>query len=347
MSTDLVKITRELISTNERFDQIVQQLRQETICLIPQTLNLGARPELKMSLHLIHIDPKSARDVYEIDGTLALHLGKLKEIADRAKIRVTSSRTVEVQHDEKGTRVILVKHEIAWERLDLDGSMRKGVVTGTYDYLADKIHRSNQAEKRNKHAYAHAESNAYTRMVSDALAGLPRGMNANDLRKPICVYSVVEDKGEMLKFLSPEDRYEILKAQAAKALGVADQIYGGPKHQALPQGGDGTPPPAPEAPPAKPNGKDAADASFTEIPNNKTPTRAEQNHITALEYREADQSVRTQKILDLCKLTGFKIDGKEIKQSHIEKSSIDRQIARIEELLNLKDSLEENDGVEL
>lgn len=338
-NAELVKLTQEVVGTNERLGQILSMVKEKTICLVPETINIGIKPELKMGLSLINVDSKvddkgNGKDVFKVDGTFAFHLTKLKEIAQRANVVVTSSRVTEVQTDDKG-RTILVKHELGWERLDLDGFMRRGVTTGTYDYSADKLHRANQAEKRNKHAFSHAESNAYTRMVSDAIANLPRGMSKDDIQKPILVYTVVEDKNELLKDLPKEIQLEIKKAQAAKAFGVMDQIYGTQQQpqQQLPQQS--------EQPSAKAHAADSV--AYEEVPAddgyNLTPQ--EQNKIIAQEFRDASQKERTEKVLALCRIKNVKNkNNSEITGPQIEKQSVEDQIIFIEKLLNLPDAEE-------
>lgn len=340
-NADLVKLTQEVVGSNERLGEILAKVKEQTICLVPETINIGIKPELKMGLSLIAVDPKvdsmgNGRDVFKVDGTYAFHLGKLKEIAQRANVRVISSKVTEVQSDDSG-RVTLIKHEIQWERLDLDGFLRQGVTTGTYDYQADKLHRAKQAEKRNKYAFSHAESNAYTRMVSDAIANLPRGMSEADIKKPILVYTVVEDKNELLKDLPKDIQLEIKKAQAAKAFGVMDQIYGTQQQpqQQLPQQSE-----SPMKPTANPATQTVA---YEEVPAddgyNLTPQ--EQNKIIAQEFRDASQKERTEKVLALCRIKNVKNkNNSEITGPQIEKQSVEDQIIFIEKLLNLPDAEE-------
>lgn len=342
----LSKINNKLIGSNTELQTFYEDIKALTIPLIPETLNFGVRPELKLSATLVTVDTqvdqsKNNRDIYSTDGgKFALHLTKLNEIAQAAGLRITDSRIIERQTDDQGL-VIYISHQMKWEMKSIDGSMKDGTVTGKYDYMADladqKAKKKTEAQiiKRRRHADALAESNCLTRAISKALAKLPQSFSLEELKKPFLVPCVTEDKRELLKGLPPEAQAELKKMEAARALGLLEVMYPQQKREVAPDTASFVETPADTTPQSHSPSTPAYETA--QVVEETTMSQTEMNKIIAGEFRDASQQERTEKILALAKLTGYKLPGgKEVNAGTIERSTLEKQISTIEYLLNLQ-----------
>lgn len=342
----LQKVNNKIIGSNTELQTFYEDIKALTIPLIPETLNFGVRPELKLSATLVTVDTqvdkyRNNRDIYSTDGgKYALHLTKLNEIAQAAGLRIIDSRIIERQVDEHGL-VVYISHQMKWEMKSIDGSMKDGTVTGKYDYMADladmKAEKKSEAQitKRRRHADALAESNCLTRAISKALAKLPQSFTLEELNKPFLVPCVIEDKRELLKGLPPEARARLQEMEAARALGLLETMYPQQKREVAPETSPNVEPPA--AHQQAPAGKASDNVEDATVIGETEMSQAEKNRIIAEEFRGSSQQERTEKILTLAKLTGYKLpDGREIKAGTIERSNMDKQINIIEHLLNLQ-----------
>lgn len=338
MTHSLAKLSNEVISSNERMSEIQEQIKSETICLLPDTLNFGLRPEFKISATLVSVDTGSLkngnnRDIYRTDsGQYALHLNKINEIAKTAGLNVTGSKVSERQVDGDG-RVVYISHEIKGNIRAIDGSIKEDVATGKYDYYNDVATKSEgQVKSRRKHAEALAESNAKTRLFNKLVTKLPQSFTLEELKKPFFVPCVVEDKNELIKSLPKDVQDRVNEDYVRKQLGISSKIYGGPTQSALSQGSDN-------------NGdllsnnvsssNDNIDEATIIEDGNGFLSEEEKNKITAEEFRNSPQSERTKKILDLIKEKDWSHPkGAIVTEAMIEKSDLDKQITTIHELLN-------------
>ena len=334
-NAELIKWTEEKIDSNQALMDFRERALTKTICLFPETVSFN-QSELKYGVAIVSVDTKvddkgNNRDIYRTSNGYALHLNKLNEIAQTADIRIIDSRISERQVDENG-RVTLVIHTIKWELKSVDGSVKSGEATGKYDYYADQASKSeNQTKERRKHAEALAESNARVRAFNMASLKLQNSYTLEELKKPFLIPFVIEDKNELLKDLPLDIQIDLKKQVAMKRLGLVDTMY-----------------PASQTKQIEDASYDEVDKTTGEIkptakPDPKTGvTAAEENHINAETFREASQAERTEKILNLVKIKEFKTPtGKPVTAKNIENSTIDKQIAFIEMLLNLEIDNEE------
>lgn len=333
----LIKLTEERINTNNQLAEFVDRAKAVTTPLFPETVQF-TEPSLKFGASIVSIDTSldskgNNRDVYKNEsGGYCLHLSKLNEIAHNAGLQITDSRILERKTDEQG-RVTYINHQVKWRLKSVDGSIKEGVATGKYDYFNDLNTKSEgMVKSRRKHAEALAESNALTRAYNKAIAKLPQSFTLEELKKPFLIPYVIEDKNELLKDLPKEDQLAIKKELARKRLGISDAIY-------------------PTSP--GPAAKQVEEAVVTEIENenstsdvqkevgNKTLSQEEINHINAETFLTAPQAERTEKILALIKIKGYKdANNIAITPKRIENQTKEAQVNFIEKLLNLPDENE-------
>lgn len=336
----LIKLTEERINTNNQLAEFVERAKTVTLPLFPETVQF-TEPSLKFGASIVSVDTAidqkgNNRDIYKNEsGGFCLHLSKLNEIAHNAGLQITDSRILERKTDEQG-RVTYINHQVKWRLKSVDGSIKEGVATGKYDYFNDlNTKTEGMVKSRRKHAEALAESNALTRAYNKAIAKLPQSFTLEELKKPFLIPYVIEDKNELLKDLPKEDQLAIKKELARKRLGISDAIY-------------------PTSPGTATN--QVEEAVITEIVNDnstsdvqkvvgsKTLTQEEINHIQAETFLEAPQKERTEKILGLIKLKGYKDPNNiAITQKRIENQDAKNQVKFIERLLNLPDAADESE----
>ncbi len=339
----LIKLTEQKIGDNTALSTFVNQAKELTICLFPETVHF-TDPALKFGAALVSVDLHLDRygnnkDIYRNEsGSYCLHLSKKNEISQHANIHIVESKVQERKVDEHG-RVVFVQHMVRGKMKYVDGSIKEITATGTYDYYRDcekYISKkdgkplTNMINSRRSHAAALAESNAIDRLYGKLNFKLPSSFTLEELKKPFLVPFVIEDKEELLKGLPEADQIALKKEVARKRLGLTNDIYSAPETKQI-----GATTPTESKTPTNPN---IEDANFTEEPNSKE----EENKIIAKEFREVPQKERTKKILNLIKLKGWKHPkGAIVTAAMIEKAPIDVQIARLEELLNMPEVEEE------
>lgn len=340
MNAQLIKLTEERIDNNTALSTFVDKAKAVTIPLFPETvqftdsaLKFGAAV---VSVNLTLDSYGNNRDIYKNEtGQYCLHLSKLNEIAQQAGIQIVDSRMLERKTDEQG-RVTFISHQVKGKMKSVDGSIKEATVTGKYDYFRDTekyvkkdgTRIDGMIKSRRTHAEALAESNAMSRLYNKLIAQIPTSFTIDELKKPFLIPYVIEDKEELLKGLPKEDQIQIKKELARKRLGIAESIYGAPKQ--------------------------VEEANYTVVPeddqknsSNQNSEQSEeekkqQNKILAGEFKDASQEERTEKILNLIKIKGWKHPQNAVVTSAmISKATIDKQIERIEELLNMPDPVEE------
>ncbi len=337
-NTSLMKISEEIISSNEQMHSFLEKAKAVTIPLFPDTLNF-VRPEFKLSATVVSVDTNvdkygNNRDIYKTEnGQYALHLSKLNEIAKAAGLQITDSRILERKIDGKG-RVTYVLFQVKGYVKGIDGSTKEDVATGRYDYYRDLEKyvdyktgepKMKMINARRSFAEALAESNAKTRLFNKLVTKLPQSFTIEELKKPFLVPCVIQDKNELLKDLDPETQKQIKAEYARKQLGIANQIY------------NSTPTTNPLA--ISENSESITEVEFEE---EKSVTKEEENRIIANEFRTVPQKERTEKIMNLIKLKGWKHPkGVSVTAAMIEKAPLDVQIQRLEELLNMPAVAEE------
>ncbi len=359
MNQSLIKLTEEKIGNNTALASFIDKAKQQTICLFPDTVQF-TDPALKFGAAIVTIDTsvdqygnpvKTNKDIYKNEsGGYCLHLSKINEISQHSGIQITDSRILDRKTDQNG-RVTYIEHQVKGELKYVDGSIKKDIATGKYDYFRDVDKYIDKDGKRldkmianrRNHAEALAESNAKTRLYNKLNFKLPSSFTLDELKKPFLVPFIIEDKDELLKQLPQEAQDEIRKDLVRSRLGIANQIYGGQNQiedaQIIisdPPNNNGN------------NGNGYKRTKQEKLPEAKQPTMTpeEQNHIIAEEFGQSTQAERTQKILDLCKIKGVKNPGdKEITAKQIESSNnpVDKQILFIEKLLNMPDA-DEGEG---
>ncbi len=338
MTNALAKLSNEVVSSNDEMHALIERVKSETIPLFPDTLNFGFRPEFKLSATLVTVDVNNNKDVYRNEsGQFSLHLTKLNEISQAAGLVVVGSKIAERKTDERGL-VIYISHEISWEMKSIDGSIKKGVQTGKYDYYNDVATKSEkQVRQRRKHAEALAESNALTRAFNKAIAKLPQGFTQQELKKPFCIPCVVEDKNELIKSLPKEVQDRVNEDYVRKQLGISNAIYGGPAPTNKLNASEES---EPQPNSSSGNINNIPDATFTESSNGMS--QEEQNKITAEEFRGSPQPERTAVIMKELKRTGYTDkDGVPFTEQRVEKNSVDTQIKFLEKLLNMEEVVED------
>lgn len=325
----VMKLSQEIIDTNDKLQSFVEKAKFVTIPLFPETVQF-TDTALKYGAAIVKVDTElgkygSNRDIYKNEsGSYCLHLSKLNEIAQQSGIIITDSRILERKTDEKG-RVVFVSHQVKGKLKSVDGSIKEDVATGKYDYYRDteKYSSPKQISGRRAHAEALAESNAKTRLFNKLVAKLPSSFELDELKKPFLIPYVLEDKDEILKSLPIEDQIAIKRDLARKRLGLMDSIYGEPKQLAEIE-----------------NVKiDVIDDEPKEIINKTNGNSIEENKIIANEFRNASEKERSEKILSLIQKKNYKHPkGVIITPDLIKKANIDRQIELIEELLNMPEA---------
>lgn len=323
-NNSLMKFTERKIGDNNQLQIFVQEARSVANVIFPETLPFSDK-YCKLGVEIVTIDPNNTNHIYKNEsGGYCLHLSKLNEIAKAAKIRVVDSKILERRIDERG-QVTFISHQVTVEYRTVTGEMIRESYTGKYDYFNDlATKKEGQVKSRRKHAEALAESNALTRAFNKVLPQLPQSFDMKDFSKPFLVPYVLDDKDALIKDLPPETQNKIQEDLARKRLGIADQIYNAPK------------PPIEDA--------QIIDETITkqpQPPSNATTgiSKEEENKILANEFRQATQEERTEKILNLIKIKGWKHpQGVEVTAKMIEKASLNTQIARIEELLNMSNA---------
>ncbi len=345
-NTELIKLTETKIGDNTALSTFVEKAKSVTICLFPETVQFND-PALKFGAAIVSVDTKldqygNNKDVYKNEsGGYCLHLSKINEISQHAGIQITDSRILERKTDEHG-RVTFIEHQVRGRVKYVDGSIKEDVATGKYDYFRDRekyVDYKTGAPKekmiagRRSHAEALAESNAKTRLYNKLNFKLPSSFTLEELQKPFLVPFVLEDKNELLKDLPIEDQLQIKREVARKRMGLVDnQMY--PQNSAQVQNK------LPEV-----NNENISDANFTDLPQEQTgPSKAEQNKIIADEFKTVPQKERTEKIMNLIKIKNWKHPkGAIVTASMIEKATVDDQIKRIEEMLNMPDAVVEEE----
>lgn len=236
----LVKVSSELIGDAQSLNTMYTELKDRTICLIPETANFSADRSKKLSLTAITVDTKMEnnfgnQDIYKTDsGTYALHLTKLREIFLSAGGNVDDSRILERRVDQDG-RVLFISHQIKGRIQSIDGTIKTATATGKYDFVrdCDRFQKNGQpnmnaVSQRRKHAEALAESNAMQRLIMSLVAKLKPSYTIQELQsKPIVVACVTEDKAGLLEMLPEAERNAIRTEYVRAKLGLGSAIYEG------------------------------------------------------------------------------------------------------------------------
>jgi hypothetical protein len=340
MNAQLIKLTEERIDSNTALSTFVQKAKEITIPLFPQTVQF-TDPALKFGAAVVSVSTQldsygNNRDIYKNEsGGFCLHLSKLNEIAQQAGIQIIDSRILERKVDETG-RVTFINHQVRGRMKSIDGSVKEVVTTGKYDYFRDVESlgkgdpNNKQVKGRRKHAEALAESNAITRVYNKLIAQIPTNFTLDELKKPFLIPFVIEDKDALLNQLPEDERKEVVKELVRKRLGIADQIYGAPAQQ-------------------------IENANVVTIiddePETPTPPQVEgltieqKNRIIAKEFEGTSQAERTEKIINLVKITGYTDpNGVAITASRIEKQLVENQINFLERLLNLQSTMQNEEA---
>jgi len=330
MNTEIMSLTNEKIGTNMALQAFVQKARNVTIPLFPETVNFDTGYKFGAGLVSVStiVDARgNNRDIYKNEsGGYSLHTAKLNEIAQQAGIRIMDSRLIERKTDEKG-QVTFISHQITGELKSVDGSLKRITVTGKYDYYNDAASSKTegQIKSRRKHAEALAESNAMYRLYNKLLAKIQSSFTLDELKKPFLIPYVLEDKEDLLKDLPQEEQIAIKKEYARKRLGLVSDIYNttAPVQRAI----------------EEPKVTILQDDEDDEQANNGDRTK-EDNHFNAETFREAPQKERIERILNLIKIKNYKVPKNPnitVTADMIARTSLDRQIMLIEELLNMPD----------
>jgi hypothetical protein len=244
----LVKLTNERIADNNKLLAFVEEAKKFCIPLFPETLSAPA-PEYSYGVALVSVNLKlddygNNKDIYKNEsGGYCLHLTKINEIAQAAKLQITDSRLLERLVDEKTGAAIYILHQIKWKIMNIDGTINEGVATGEYDYYRDRekyigervgkdgkpyIAGEKQVKQRRGHAGALAESKAKYRAYNDAIAKLPRSFTLEELSKPFAVPYLIKDASALLKQLPPEQAAQLRLERARKEMGLAAEVYQSP-----------------------------------------------------------------------------------------------------------------------
>lgn len=373
--TSLLDITNRKVNDNTQLQSIFAQADQKTNNLVASSMTFGARPELVLGFTLVTVNTEfekysfknkggqtvnaehqSNGDIFIVDKKskrYAIHLRKLKEIAQAAGVKITYQKEIDHQYDENG-KTTYVKFELGWERMDIDGSMKSGVQIGEYSFLAqvekykkdDGTLNEDFLEKQRGDSAKLAMSNALGRAIKDALPKMKGMFSIDELKKPFLVPCVIKDLSKLL-----EKYPDVEKMLLAKELGISDMIY---SHQSkmlenhlaindnlqLAAAVEAAEEPLPKE-------LEQAQATSKEIPatpavvdppiEKAEPTQQELNKITAKEFQDQPDNVRVKKIEDLLNHKGKSWTGKH----PIEKYTATQHIKFIEDLLNLPDAVEE------
>lgn len=229
-----------LVQDNNSLSTFLRGVEKIMIPLVPEMLNF-VKPELKLGFEKINV--VKDRDAYWVDGGYALKLTKLNEIAVAAGIQISCGRNPINTYDESG-RITNVKHYVEWTYRNIDGSTKRGEISGEYNYFEDvqkftakedKIKDKkvilkkgeinwNAINQRRAKAGQLAESNAIYRAINKALPKLRGTYTEAELSKPFLVPCVIEDPTDMLAKY-PDLEKEYIKAK----LGIAGKIYADPQ----------------------------------------------------------------------------------------------------------------------
>jgi len=353
MSNALIKVDSETISSNDQMNKLVSKLKDQTIPLFPETVQFRD-PALKYGVALVTVDLKldkygNNKDIYRNEsGGYCLHLSKTNEVGQQFGVVYTDSKIIERKTDDRG-RVVFISHQVRGKCKSVDGTVKEDVATGKYDYYRDcekyvskkdGKQLTNMINSRRSHAEALAESNAKSRLIGKLVTKLPSSFTIDELKKPFLIPYVIEDTNELINQLDPEDRGEMKKALISKRLGIATKIYpAGSSQPSLPE--------QTQRNETDPSNKNIEEANFVDKPDKNTePDPKEQNRIIAEEFRGVEQNERTEKILNLIKIKDWKHPkGAIVTTTMINKATIDDQINRIEEMLNMPDLIEEEVGL--
>jgi len=333
MTTQIMTLTQERIGDNNALQTFIDRAKQLTIPLFPETVQF-TDPALKFGAALVSVNTQldsygNNRDIYKNEsGGYCLHLSKINEIGQQAGLQIIDSRILERKVDDQG-RVTYISHQVKWRLKSIDGSIKEGVATGKYDYYNDvATKKPGQVNSRRKHAEALAESNALTRAYNKAIAKLPQSFTLQELSKPFLVPYVLEDRDALISQLPAEDQMAIKKELVRKRLGIAETIYGAPGNKVE------------EIPATVVPDDEVHSVSSTQPEQESGMSKAERNKITANEYRDSPQEIRTSKILQLVMEKGYRDSGgNAVTAKRLEANSVDAQIAFLEKLLNIEAGL--------
>jgi hypothetical protein len=253
MGTELVKLTNDIatkkIENNAQLLEFLDTHKDEIIPVMPRTLNFGGVKFNELNFTAITF---SKEDTFSPTGwekeedkrngiikqgeTRVLHLKKLNEIAQAAGFKITDSRTIRRDFDDK-QRIRYVEVQIKWEVLNVDGTKREGKTVGTWDFEEDTrkyvnkdgTPKTEMKEGRRKRAQSLAESNAVTRAIFKAIPQIPQTLTADDFKKQFLVPCVVKDPRKLIAML-PKDKQDLYtEMYVASELGIAANIFGGNK----------------------------------------------------------------------------------------------------------------------
>lgn len=332
---NIVKYTETRIGNNSQLQQFIQEAKNVANVIFPETLPFNDR-YTRLGCEVVTVDPENTKHVYKNEsGSYCLHLSKLNEIAKAAKIRVVDSKILERRVDETG-RVTFISHQVTVQYRTVSGEMITESYNGKYDYYNDLATKTEaNTKQRRKHAEALAESNALTRAFTKVIPQLPSSFSKSDFGKPFLIPYVEEDKDALLEEFSPEERAEIKKDLARRKLGIGSQLFGSqPTQQGV------TPTPKTGAPAAGAPAADTVDATVVEesTGSDDQPTPAER----AEAWRNEKQESRTNEIMRLIEVKGWKHPkGYAVTAAMVNKSSLDKQVSRLEELYSMPDMQEE------
>jgi len=230
-----------VIQDNNQLSVFLREVEKVMIPLVPEMLNF-VKPELKLGFEKISVIKE--RDAYWVEGGYALKLTKLNEIAVAAGIQISCGRNPEKTYDGDG-RIANVKHYVQWTYRNIDGSTKRGEISGEYNYAEDiqkftakcdkfdakgKLKRKageidwNSINQRRAKAGQLAESNAIYRAINKALPKLRGTYTEAELNKPFLVPCVIEDIADILA-KHPDLENEYLRAK----LGLAGMLYADPQ----------------------------------------------------------------------------------------------------------------------
>lgn len=328
MNQELIKFAEEKIKDNVQLQTFISKARAVANVVFPETLPFN-NPYTRLGCEVVTVDPENEKHVYKNEsGQLTLHLQKINEIAKAAKIRVVDSRILERKSDETG-KVVFISHQIKVQYRTIYGEDIVEAYTGKYDYYRDhdKYNSEKQIKQRRSHAEGLAESNAMWRAFNKVLPQLESSFTKEQLKKPFLIPYVEDDKDAALRDLPAEDQIILKRERARKSLGLAQEIY-----------------PAPQSSAAE--AAAVEEAVYTETATATIPAELspeEINRINAETFLDAPQKERTEKILALIKIKGFKSNGNPITPARIEKGEVKDQVKFIEKLLNLPD--DESEGL--
>jgi hypothetical protein len=347
----LVNVSQELIGDANKLNTIYQDLKDRTICLIPETANFSADRSKKLSLTAITVDTKMQSDfgnsdIYKTDsGTFALHIPKLREVFLSAGGNVTDSRILERKVDQEG-RVLFISHQLKGKIQSIDGTIKEATATGKYDFIRDcdrfrtKEGSPNMkaVNQRRKHAEALAESNAMQRLIMSLVAKLKASYTLDELKsKPIVVATVTEDKAGLLEMLPEAERAQVRSEYVRAKLGLGNPIYEGRQIEQS----------SPEPKEVKVVDVSITDEQYEEIEAETTHYEEEAPAMLLGEdireqaemYRDLTEEDRAERIMNLVETTGYvPTNGGAMTIERIQKATIDQQINFVEQLLRLKNT---------